>query len=136
MSNSLKISLFFIIATIVGLLIYFYWLDQEPEIENIILTSEINNSQTENVNSSTFKPDQDIYLSFDLKNAFNQAKVEIEWLEFPSSKVIGQSRETISGSKKLSFMAKSPENGWRIGDYLVKIIIDEKELDSRRFVIE
>lgn len=104
---------------------------QPLTIDTIQLGRSLNADQSVASQTTTFKPNETIYVSA-LNNARGQGTIKVRWMM--GTQLLSEREKTVKfpGAGATEFHLQSA-SGFPIGDYSVEVLLDGKPVGSRRF---
>lgn len=114
----------------------FLWLYNQAQdgLTNYALSKKVDEAAQPIEERTIFSPEDDIYLSFDVKKFLVNAEVKVEWFRSDSDRLLSVSSSQVSGPRRVSFVAKKQQGSWQSGDYLIKVYLEDQlsqELDFK-----
>jgi len=108
--------------------------------ENVVISAEKDAAES----ATTFAPDTpDIYLSADLVDVANGAKVSVSWVSVdshgaapPNFNIATVDIPIDKGQNKINSDLSKPTSGWPVGTYRVDISIDGTAAEAAAFEIK
>lgn len=106
------------------------------EVETISIGRAVGEDRRVTDETTTFRPTDTIYLSFQLDGAGETAKLAAEWIHEDGRVVAKNSRTSkINGPTVFEFHASQPR-GWPAGNYEAVITLDGREIHRRTFTVQ
>lgn len=129
---------YFLPVILLGVILYYA--GQSPnnpsKLEEVAFARSINSQTAQPVEKTDrFYPNEDVYISFKVNGFLSEIGVKVEWYQKTNNKKLGEDTTTVNGSRYLSFVAESPNNGWPVGDYQTEIYLDSAKLGVYDFSV-
>lgn len=113
---------------LLGLILYYagQGSTNTSKLEEVTFARSINHQTAQPVEKTDrFHPNEDVFISFKVNSFLSKTNVRVEWYQKLKDRKLGENTTTVNGSRYLSFVAESPQEGWPVGDYEAQIYLDD-----------
>ncbi len=129
---------YFLPIVLLGIILYYAGQSStnSSKLEEVVFARSINSQTAQPVEKTDrFHPNEDIYISFKVNSFLSETEVRVKWYQKTTSKQLGENTTTVNGSRYLSFVAESPDDGWPVGDYQTEIYLDSTKSGVYNFSV-